>query len=153
VSLSVSWLPSVKVPLPLGSQSHPILLQQLSTNWLNLLTPLHWVMTNSVTHQSTQLNSTQLWLNSLLTVLLITSQHWPHRKHCSTAHLLLLPSCLFHDSCLATCLHTTISWLHTIANLHIHMVFPRFTNLTFLSCLQWVPLVPLAMLWLVFSIR
>jgi hypothetical protein len=54
-----------------------------SSQWLNLSSSLtHW-LTNSVTHQPT--TSTQQ------TVLLITSQHGPHRQHHSIIAVQLLP--------------------------------------------------------------
>jgi hypothetical protein len=57
-----------------------------SSQRLNLSSFLTDWLTQSLTNQVTQLNSTQL----LLTVLLIISRHWPHRKHRSIIAVILL---------------------------------------------------------------
>jgi hypothetical protein len=103
-------------PLPQLSASH-----SNGSQWLNLSSSLTNSLTNSVTHQPT--NSIQLsWFS--LTILLITSQRRPHRKHRSIIAEQLVPwkhACLWSryivttvvqlllsHSCLATGLHATI---------------------------------------------
>jgi hypothetical protein len=80
-----------------------------SSQWLNLSSSLTDWLTHSVTHQPT--NSKWLTqLSELISVLLITSWHGPHRKHCSSIAVYgPLPSngCLLPSNG-STC-HNTIS--------------------------------------------
>jgi hypothetical protein len=123
------WSPSSRFPnypWPLLPTSH-----SNSSQWLNLSSSLN----NSVTHQS--INLTQLTpltdsTHFLLTILLVTSRHGPHRKHCSSFAVYgPLFICLFRGLCLATCLRSTIHTHKQITNQWSHRdlnIFPFQTD-------------------------
>jgi hypothetical protein len=95
-------LPTVDVPLPLGSWTMPGLSYQL----LTVTEPQQF--SDWVTHQPTQPN----WLNSRF-LLLITSRHGPRRKHCSSDVFASvgMPRWSLLSHCLATAIvYKAITW-------------------------------------------